>query len=43
MKGMAKFNTMASFWDTEVRELTWGQYLEDCPAAWSELARGMVR
>ena len=40
---MAKFNTMASFWDTEVRELTWGQYLEDCPAAWSELARGMVR
>ena len=40
---MAKFNTTASFRDTEVRGLTWGQYLEDCPTARSELARGMVR
>jgi len=40
---MAKFNTTASFRDTEVQGLTWGQYLEDCPAARSELARGMVR
>ena len=38
MRGMAKFNTMASFCDTEVRGLTWGQYLEDCPTARSELA-----
>jgi len=43
MRGMAKFNTTASFRDTEVRGLTWGQYLEDCPTARSELARGMVR
>jgi len=43
MKSMAKFNTMATFQDTEVQGLTWGQYLEDCPAARSELARGMVR
>ena len=43
MRGLAKFNTMASFRDTEVRGLTWGQYLEDCPTARSELARGMVR
>jgi len=40
---MAKFNTMASLQDTEVRGLTWGQYLEDCPTAQLELARGMVR
>jgi len=40
---MAKFNTMASLQDTEVRGLTWGQYLEDSPTAQLELARGMVR
>jgi len=43
MRGMAKFNTTASFRDTEVRGLTWEQYLEDCPTAQSELAREMVR
>jgi len=40
---MAKFNTTASFQDTEVRGLTWGQYLKDCLAAQLELVRGMVR
>jgi hypothetical protein len=33
MWGMAKFSVTASFRDTEVRELTWGQSIEDCPTA----------
>ena len=43
MRGMAKFNVVSAFRDTEVRGLTWGQYLEDCPAGRSELARGLVK
>jgi hypothetical protein len=43
IQGMARFGAAASFQDTEVRGLTWCQYLVDCPTAQSDLARGIVR